>query len=204
MDAHTQTRAFEPFFTTKADGTGLGLAMVHGIVHQHRGFVHVESQVGQGTTLQRLSAHRAGGARGEPRRARRKMSPVVQGGSETVLVAEDEPSLRKMLASSLGELGYSVIAAADGEQAARAFEAARGAVGLAILDVVMPKLGGVEAYARMRAVCPSLKVIFTTGYAPESARVGDLAAREGHAILSKPFSLDALGRKVREILDARA
>ncbi len=203
MDPDTQTRAFEPFFTTKADGTGLGLAMVHGIVHQHRGFAHVESQVGRGTSVS-VFLPLASVALPEKREERREDAPLVKGGHETVLVAEDEPSLRKMLAISLGELGYSVIATADGEQAARAVEAARGAVGLAILDVVMPKLGGVEAYARMRAVAPSLRVIFTTGYAPESARVSDLAAREGHAILNKPFSLDALGRKVREVLDARA
>jgi CheY-like chemotaxis protein len=203
MAPQTLARAFEPFFTTKPGGTGLGLAVVHGIVLQHRGLVDIQSRPHEGTRfsvflpLAPSTGEQAGEA--APRRA-----PQLQGGSETVLVAEDEPSLRKMLVTTLRELGYSVIEAGDGEEAARAFEAARGTVDLAILDVVMPKLGGVEACARMRAIAPSLKVVFTTGYAPETAQVSEIVTREGHALLSKPFSLDVLARRVRDVLDGRA
>jgi DNA-binding NtrC family response regulator len=94
--------------------------------------------------------------------------------------------------------------AADGDEAARVLAASDGDVSLAILDVVMPKLGGVEAYARMRTVSPDLKVIFTTGHAPDAAAVSDIVTRGHHAVLHKPFRLDDLGRLVRQTLDARA
>jgi PAS domain S-box-containing protein len=202
MDPQTLARASEPFFTTKPGGTGLGLAVVHGVVHQHRGLLDVESSPGEGTRVS-IFFPLSTSPRGPAEEPKWQRAPQPQGGSETVLVAEDEPSLRRMLAITLGELGYSVIAAGDGQEAARAFEAAPDAVDLAILDVVMPKLGGVEAYARMRAIAPSLKVIFTTGYAPESAQVSEIVTRGRHALLSKPFSLDVFATKVREILDGR-
>ena len=144
MDAATRTRIFEPFFTTKDEGTGLGLAMVHGIVHQHRGLLHVESRLGEGTTVRVLLPLVGAGEAGE----KKPMNDgPARGGGETILVAEDEPALRRLLASTLAELGYEVVIAQDGEEATRAFDACRSRVALAILDVVMPKLGGVEAYA---------------------------------------------------------
>jgi CheY-like chemotaxis protein len=201
MAPDTRARMFEPFFTTKSEGTGLGLAMVHGIVHQHRGMLHVDSRLGEGTTvrvfLPLLSDERAiDVSTPDPRAAE------ARGGRETLLVAEDEPALRKLLATTLGELGYEVVAASDGEEAARILESRRDAIALAILDVVMPRLGGVQAYERMRALAPKLKVIFTTGYAPEHAQVSSIARRRGHAVLSKPFTLEELARKVRETLDS--
>jgi PAS domain S-box-containing protein len=204
MDAATQAHVFEPFFTTKDDGTGLGLAMVHGIVHQHRGHVCVDSRPGAGTTVRVLLPLSSPGG---DEHARPRTAPPprqVYGGDETLLVAEDEPVLRSLLATTLSDLGYEVLTAEDGEQAAQLFEQTRDRVGLVILDVVMPRMGGVQAYERMRAVAPYVKAIFTTGYAPESAQVGDLVTRGGHALLTKPFSLDELGRKVRETLDETA
>jgi PAS domain S-box-containing protein len=200
MDADTQARALEPFFTTKREGSGLGLAMVHGIVHQHRGLLHLQSRPGGGTSVSIFLPVTLAPTAVRPSRmpARR---PRVPGGSETVLLAEDEPSLRRMLAATLTELGYKVIATDDGEQAVRAFAASPDSIALAILDVVMPKLGGPEAYARMRAIVPAVKVIFTTGHAPESAEVSDLVTRGGHALLLKPFTFEELGHKVRERLD---
>jgi PAS domain S-box-containing protein len=202
MDATTQARIFEPFFTTKPEGTGLGLAMVHGIVHQHQGLVHVESRPGHGTTV-RVCLPRARGAP-EPTAGAARGGSEARGGREVVLVAEDEAALGRLLESALKDLGYEVILAPDGEEAARAFESRRGAIALAILDVVMPRLGGVQAYERMRTLEPSLKVVFMTGHAPDHAQVGDVVARGGHALLAKPFALEDLGRLVRATLDGRA
>ena len=205
MDAETLARAFEPFFTTKNEGTGLGLAMVHGIVHQHHGFVRVQSRRGAqpGTTVHvylPLAAEAVGLAH-----VRTPPNGVpIQGGRETLLVAEDEPPLRGLLAMTLSELGYDVVTACDGEEAARVFADRRGRVSLAILDVVMPHLGGVQAFERMRTLDPALKVIFITGYAPEHAQVSDILRNGGHALLHKPFALKDLGHKVRETLDGRA
>jgi len=201
MDAATQARAFEPFFTTKSEGTGLGLAMVHGIVHQHQGQIRVESRVGRGTTVRVFlpiaQEPPASSSRRDPH-----VDPLPRGGSDTILVAEDEPALRKLLALTLRDLGYAVVTAENGEQAVREFEARKGQIALAILDVVMPVLGGVQAHERIRLIDPKVKVIFTTGYAPDSAQVSDLVTRGGYALLNKPFQLGELGRKVRALLDA--
>jgi hypothetical protein len=200
MDEPTRVRALEPFFTTKPEGTGLGLAMVHGIVHQHRGFVHVESRPRAGTTVHvYLPISRDAG--GAPREATPANGLPILGGPETLLVAEDEGPLRGLLALTLTELGYDVITASDGEEAARTFAEQRGRVSLAILDVVMPHLGGVQAFERMRALDPALKVIFITGYAPQHAQVSRILENGGHALLHKPFALRDLGHKVRETLD---
>jgi two-component system cell cycle sensor histidine kinase/response regulator CckA len=203
MDEATRARAFEPFFTTKPEGTGLGLATVHGIVHQHHGFVHVESRPGGGTTVHVYLPIAAEAVEVVPVPAPSNGVPIL-GGRETLLVAEDEAPLRGLLALTLSELGYEVITATDGEEAARTFAARRGRISLAILDVVMPHLGGVQAYERMRALDPALKVIFITGYAPQHAQVSDILENGGHALLHKPFALKDLGHKVRETLDGRA
>jgi CheY-like chemotaxis protein len=177
--------------------------MVHGIVHQHRGFVHVESRAGAGTTV-RVYLPIAREAVDAVRRATPANGFPVPGGPETLLVAEDEAPLRGLLALTLSELGYDVITASDGEEAARTFAAQHGRVSLAILDVVMPHLGGVQAFERMRELDPALKVIFITGYAPQHAQVSRILENGGHALLHKPFALKDLGHKVRETLDGRA
>jgi PAS domain S-box-containing protein len=203
MDEATRARVFEPFFTTKRDGTGLGLAMVHGIVHQHGGLVHVESRPAAGTTVRVYLplAHEAIDAVPTPAPSN---GAVVHGGHETLLVAEDEAPLRGLLALTLSELGYDVITASDGEEAVRTFTEQRGRISLAILDVVMPHLGGVQAFERMRALDPTLKVIFITGYAPQHAQVSRILENGGNSMLHKPFGLKDLGHAVRETLDGRA
>jgi PAS domain S-box-containing protein len=203
MNAETHARIFEPFFTTKTDGTGLGLAMVHGIVHQHQGHVHVTSQPGQGTTVRILFPITASGLE-ECLPTPSSESAEERVGQETILIAEDEERLRVLLARSLEHLGYRVLVAQDGEQAASLFQQHHGSVSLAILDVVMPGLGGVQAFERMRAHDPSVKVIFMTGYAPDSAQLGALASQEGRAVLTKPFDLGDLSGEVRRALDAPA
>jgi PAS domain S-box-containing protein len=201
MTPDTHARIFEPFFTTKSEGTGLGLAMVHGIVHQHRGLLHVDSRLGEGTTV-RVCLPLLADERPTDRATSQPTVRETRGGRETLLVAEDEPALRKLLGATLGELGYEVLVAADGEDATRILESRKDSIAVAILDVVMPRLGGVQAYERMRAVARKLKVIFTTGYAHEHAQVSAIVRRRGHAVLSKPFTLEELARKVRETLDS--
>jgi DNA-binding response OmpR family regulator len=133
--------------------------------------------------------------------ARSEVADVPGRGHELVLVAEDERPLRNLLSLSLKELGYEVLVAADGEEATQLFEANRNRIALVILDVVMPKLGGPEALARMRVIDPNLRALLTTGHAPDTAYLSDLVEAGALAILPKPFALDELGRKVREMLD---
>ena len=198
MDEPTRRHIFEPFFTTKKEGTGLGLAVVHGIVQQHEGFLDVESTPGAGTSMHVYLPLTREKALAEV--ARSEGADVPRRGHELVLVAEDERPLRNLLLLSLEELGYEVLTAADGEEATRVFEANRSRIDLVILDVVMPRLGGPEALARMRVIEPSLRAILTTGHAPDTAFLSELAEAGALTILPKPFALDELGRKVGEML----
>jgi two-component system cell cycle sensor histidine kinase/response regulator CckA len=204
MDAQTRARIFEPFFTTKTEGTGLGLATVHGIVLQHQGLLDVESEPGGGTTVRVLLPLIERIVDEPPPPRSERIEKEMQGAGEMLLVAEDEAPLRRILAITLRELGYEVVTAQDGAEATRILEERRGQIALVILDVVMPGLGGVHAYDRMRSLVPELKVIFMTGYAPESAQVSAIATDGGHAILVKPFTMSELGRKVRDALDVRS
>jgi PAS domain S-box-containing protein len=199
MDEATMARVFEPFFTTKPEGTGLGLAMVYGIVEQHGGFMHVESTLGQGTTFRAYLPRTSDGmpASNGPRSGRERAAR----GNEALLVAEDEPSLRAFIAATLTELGYRVTATRDGDEAVRTFERDGGAFALVILDVVMPRLGAREAYERMRALRPEVKVLFTTGYAPASTRLWEVLGSGAAPLLEKPFTSEALGQAVRDAIE---
>ena len=201
MDDATRARVFEPFFTTKADGTGLGLATVYGIVEQHGGFVHVESTPGAGTTF-RVFLPRSGDSTPPPRAT--NGAPPAHGprGTELVIVAEDEPSLRALVTTTLTELGYRVIAACNGEEAVREYELHAPHVALVLLDVVMPRLDARETYERLRAVRADVRVLFTTGYAPSSTRLAELLQSGRVPVLEKPFTPQALAAKVRTAIDA--
>jgi two-component system, cell cycle sensor histidine kinase and response regulator CckA len=198
MDERTQARMFEPFFTTKSDGTGLGLATVYGIVQQHSGFVSVESTPGSGTTF-RLYLPRTVDAPATPTDGRAPLADVR--GHESILIAEDETSLRVLLTTTLSELGYAVVAARDGEEAVRAYEARCRDLALVVLDVVMPRLDARGAYEKMRAIRPDVKVLFMTGYAPESTRLAELLAGGRTKVLEKPFTPQVLAAAVRRAID---
>ncbi len=201
MDTATLARIFEPFFTTKEQGTGFGLATVYGIVRQHAGFVHVDSLPGRGATFRVFfPLHEQAGVLAEAP----KPEPAARGGNETILVAEDSASLRALLTSTLTGFGYRVLAVEDGEQAVREYEQHALEVALVVLDVVMPKLGGLDAYARMRAVRPDVKVLLMTGYAPDAIQLGELLDQGRLRLLEKPFSSQTLGMSVRETIDASA
>jgi two-component system cell cycle sensor histidine kinase/response regulator CckA len=198
MDALTLDRIFEPFFTTKTDGTGLGLPTVYGIVRQHHGFVEVDSRPGKGTSFRIFLPLADDEVAIEPVDVAR----TTPGGNEVILVAEDEEMLRDLVEETLAALGYRVILAADGQYAIEEFERRREEIDLVILDAVMPRLSGPDAYLRMHSIQPDLRAIFVSGHAPESIHLTDLLDREGVCFVPKPFLPQTLATKVREVLDA--
>ncbi len=197
IDDATMARLWEPFFTTKTDGTGLGLSVVYGIVRQHGGVIRAESRVGHGSTFHVFLPRSEAPPVARPERG----SASEPRGRETILVAEDEVLIRDLLNDSLGDLGYRVLLAENGAEALAIFERDPDAIDLVILDVVMPKLSGPEALERMQAARRDVKALFISGHAPESARMPDRLRSSGRAFLPKPFPLEAVAAKVREILD---
>jgi CheY-like chemotaxis protein len=201
MDAATKARIFEPFFTTKevGKGTGLGLATVYGIVKQHDGWIEVESEPGQGTSFYILLP--ATEMQVEKQTAQASPALHARGGSETILVVEDEAVLREMATSILREIGYQVLSAGSGPEALSLWEEKQGAIDLLLTDMVMPEgISGVELARRMRESKPSLKVILASGYSLEDFE-SDFAINEDSAFIQKPFTYGSLTRAVRESLD---
>lgn len=205
MDAETKGRIFEPFFTTKeaGKGAGLGLSMVFGIVKQHGGMVEVESETGQGTTFHIYLPIDEKSVKEE---APDVLLPM-RGGTEMVLVAEDEESLRGLARSILEELGYTVLLAKDGVEALEIYEANREGISLVLLDIVMPRMGGREAYERISQLGGAIPVLFMTGYSAEIVQYefvkqNKFIEEAGAVLMQKPYSVETLGRKVREVLDA--
>lgn len=201
MDDATLERIFEPFFTTKAQGkgTGLGLATVHGIVGQHKGWVEVKSKVGQGTTfLVFLPAS----ARKEVDLGVPSQSVAVQGDG-TILLVEDETSLRMVTARALRRLGYEVIEAADGKEALRLWDEHRGKVDLLLSDMVMPEaLTGLDVAERLRESKSNLKIIIASGYSAEKLNQS-VAAEKRICHLQKPYSFQALSQAVSDCLNLK-
>ena len=197
MDAKTLERIFEPFFTTKESGkgTGLGLSTVYGVVKQHGGFLHVYSEPGQGSLFRIYFPAMPGGVAESSSVAVPSVGEMR--GSETVLIADDHESIREMARQTLTSLGYRVLCAADGEEALRLCE--QNAPQIAVLDVVMPRLGGTATADRLLARYPELRVIFTSGYSRDrDQRTANLSQA---SYLQKPYSPTRLGRLVRDILD---
>jgi CheY-like chemotaxis protein len=199
-------RAFEPFFTTKAtgQGSGLGLAMVHGFVKQSGGHVRIYSEVGQGTTvklyLPRLLQDEAAASVPTPRPAPVGPSPRAAA-RETILLVEDNEGVRDFARSALEELGYTVLEAAEAETAIGIL-AEEPRIDLLFTDVVLPGMSGRELANRALSLRPDLPVLFTTGYT-RNAIIHHGRLDPGVHLLSKPFAQHDLARKVREMLDGR-
>ena len=199
MDAEVQEKVFEPFFTTKETGrgTGLGLATVFGIVKQHKGAIHLYSEPDQGTTFRIYLP--AGGAKAESRHegASETAGPMV-GGSETILVVDDEPVIRSLVVDTLAPLSYQTFGAASGFEALELLAKSRVGIDLLISDIIMPGMHGAELARRIRENYPGIKVIFMTGYLDSSVRQG---MDPNATVLMKPLSPSVLAAKVREVLD---
>ena len=199
VDEKTREKIFEPFFTTKekGKGTGLGLAIVYGIVKQHKGYINVYSDPGRGTAftiyIPLIAAEKKTPETAVP-------SSPPRGGTETILVAEDNATVRDLMKAVLKEYGYTVIMAVDGQDAVHAFMENRDKIQLVILDMIMPKKSGTEACGEMKKIKPDLKVFFVSGYTADKVR-NDWITEKGVGLLLKPVLPNDLLIKVRDILD---
>ena len=200
MDKETMGRIFDPFFTTKevGKGTGLGLASVYGIVKQHNGYITATSAPFEGTTFDLylpvadMPSTNTVAARAE-----------VKGGSETILVLEDDPDVRSMLIKILSGRGYATLEAANGDDAIRVFAEHRESIDLVILDVVMPGRNGKEVFDEITGIDPAVKVIFVSGYARDVI-IDKGVQKDSVDFLEKPLSVAKMLAKVREVLDRQA
>lgn len=199
MSAELQELVFEPFYTTKRDsgGTGLGLSTVYGIVEQHGGLLQLESEPGRGTVFRVHFQLETDAAAPDAPRA----EAAAAGGTGTILLAEDDDGVRAFARRSLERAGYAVLEAADGDEALRLFARDPDRVALALLDVVMPGMGGREVHDRLRKVRPDLPVLFCSGYSGDSLHTRFILD-EGLQLLPKPYERRALLGRIRSLLDA--
>jgi two-component system cell cycle sensor histidine kinase/response regulator CckA len=198
MDAATREHIFEPFYTTKAvgKGTGLGLAIVYGIIKQHEGFINVYSEPGHGTSfkiyLPLISAS-----------VKEMIKPVEEhprGGTETILLAEDDAAVRTLTTAILEDFGYTVITAVDGQDALNKYKENKDSIKLLLFDIIMPQKTGKEAYDEIRAIRPDIKVLFQSGYAPDLVRQKVLL-EDKMPVVFKPVTPMMLLKQVRSVLD---
>ncbi|MBI5602553.1 MAG: PAS domain S-box protein [Deltaproteobacteria bacterium] len=199
MTREVQDQIFDPFFTTKekGKGTGLGLSTVYGIVKQSKGNIWVYSEIGKGTIfkvyLPRVDKE-------EEKEKGERIKDEVRGGSETVLVVEDEESVRNLIVMVLERFGYRVLTAGNGQEALEIFEGPENSIDLLLTDVIMPRMGGRELAERLEGLQPDLKVLFMSGYT-DNAIVHHGILDKGIAFIQKPFRPEDLARKVREVLE---
>ncbi len=195
MDQQTQQHIFEPFFSTRGAGTGLGLATIYGIVKQNAGLIEVSSQPGLGTTFTILFP-----AVQEPIAASSAAAAAPPGGSEVVLLVEDEKMVRRLAKRILEQQGYGVISADSGAQALQLCAQREGAIDLLLTDVVMPEMNGRELCELLRERLPGLRTLYMSGYTDDII-ADNGALYEGTNLIKKPFTVEELAGKVREVLN---
>jgi signal transduction histidine kinase len=198
MDEATKQRIFEPFFTTKemGRGTGLGLATVYGIVKSHGGSITVDSAVGEGTVF---TIHLPASSRTTAREPAVASRAVVRG-SETVLLVDDEAMVLEVGGRMLEALGYGTITASSGAEALEVYQRRRGQIRVVVLDMIMPGLSGSETFDRLKEIDPGVQVLLSSGYSLDG-QARAIFERGCKAFVQKPFSLDELSRKIREVLE---
>jgi len=189
--------AFEPFFTTKGvgKGTGLGLSTVYGLVQQNHGTIHVSSERGRGTTFEIYFPAVPGG---EEVQESGGLSGSQQG-NETILVAEDEPGVRKLVCDALEQLGYTVLAAGDGDEALRVLEQHSQPVHLLLTDVIMPLMIGRDLAMRVQSVKPEAKVVYMSGYTDDALAFHGFP-QPNTGFIQKPFTVSTLAGEIRRVL----
>jgi CheY-like chemotaxis protein len=198
MTEKVREKIFDPFFTTKetGKGTGLGLSMAYGTVTQHDGRITVESEPGRGSAFSLYLPVIA-----DVLPAQEAASPApLPAGTETILVAEDDVTIRQLTVTVLREFGYTVIEAVDGEDAVRKFSENREKINMLVLDVIMPRKDGKSVYDEVRKMMPGMKALFISGYTADMIQKKGIL-EEGLHFVPKPVSLKVLLKKVREVLD---
>lgn len=202
MDEPLLARVFEPFFTTKekGQGTGLGLAVVYGVVASHQGFIDVESRVGRGTTFHLYFPIPERKIQ-EPLIATEQAQAQVSGGTETLLVVEDEEMMLDLLKNILSGKGYRVMTAKDGVEAVEVYTQHRNQIDLVLMDMGLPKLSGAEALQKLRAINPKIKVIFASGYIDPHIKSEVLKAGVKHFV-QKPYIPQEVLRHIRKVIES--
>ena len=199
MDATTLARIFEPFFTTKgpASGTGLGLAMVYGVIKQSGGYIWVYSEVGKGTSFKIYLPRAAQAAESS---VAKKPLGAPKRGSETILLVEDDPAVRDLVNAMLGKQGYSVLVSKEPKDVSTICQQHSGRIDLLLTDLILPGMSGRDIAKRVGELRPEAKVLFMSGYT-DDALIHSHGFDEAFAFLQKPFSSVTLGAKIREVLD---
>ena len=198
IDKTLQNRIFEPFFTTKDNGTGLGLAVLYGVVQNHGGYINLDSEIGQGTTFSICLPRVASVVPSATRQTRQRLPR----GRENILVIDDEMSVCEIARDMLTDLGYSVVLQHDGRAGVDFYRSRQAMIDLVLLDVNMPLMGGKQAFEELRLMNRNLRVVFLTGYGKESVELASLPP-DANGVLQKPFQVEDLAAKVRSVLDAK-
>lgn len=196
MDDETKNRIFEPFFTTKFHGRGLGMAAVYGIIRNHDGWISVDSVIGKGTVV-RIYLPAVETRIEEMRHPK----PGFVKGTGTILVVEDEEMVMDVSRAMLGKLGYHVLEALTGEEAVNIAKTFDGDIDFAILDVVLPDMGGAEVYSNLIGTRPNLKVIICSGYPIDDGPTQEILYAGAQDFIQKPFSLTTLSEKLKKVLE---